>query len=134
MAGRGRIPRRFWVFLFAAPLSVSHSKRRRGKPADLTAKHAADHTAGDLFWWLSYGMKTEGLPGPMPGFAASLDEEERWDMINFLRALSSAERARQMSTLVEPDPWLVAPDFVYRTTTEESRSLKDHRGNEIVML
>ena len=104
------------------------------KPADLTAKHAADHTAGDLFWWLSYGMKTEGLPGPMPGFAASLDEEERWDMINFLRALSSAERARQMSTLVEPDPWLVAPDFVYRPTTEESRSLKDHRGNEIVML
>jgi putative copper resistance protein D len=100
------------------------------KPADLTAKHAADHTAGDLFWWLSYGVKD----GPMPGFAASLEEEERWDMINFLRALSYAERARQMSALVEPDPWLVAPDFVYRTLTEESRSLKDHRGSEIVML
>jgi putative copper resistance protein D len=104
------------------------------KPADLTAKHAADHTAGDLFWWLSHGMKVDGLPGPMPGFAASLEEEERWDMINFLRALSSAERGRQMSALVEPDPWLVAPDFVYRTLAEESRSLKDHRGNEVVML
>jgi putative copper resistance protein D len=104
------------------------------KPADLTAKHAADHTAGDLFWWLSHGMKVDGLPGPMPGFAASLEEEERWDMINFLRALSAAERGRQMSSLVEPDPWLVAPDFVYRTLAEESRSLKDHRGNEIVML
>ena len=55
-------------------------------------------------------------------------------MINFLRALSAAERARQMSALVEPDPWLVAPDFVYRTLNGESRSLKDHRGNEIVML
>ena len=104
------------------------------RPADLTAKHAADHTAGDLFWWLSHGMKVDGMPGPMPGFAASLDEEERWDMINFLRALSSAERARQMSALVEPDPWLVAPDFVYRTLNDDSRSLKDHRGNEIVML
>jgi len=86
------------------------------KPADLTAKHAADHTAGDLFWWLSYGVKDTA----MPGFAASLEEEERWDMINFVRALSYAERARQMSALVEPDPWLVAPDFVYRTLTDES--------------
>jgi putative copper resistance protein D len=111
-----------------------HGKGLKPRPADLTAKHSADHTAGDLFWWLSHGMKVDGAPGPMPGFAASLDEEERWDMINFLRALSSAERARQMSTLVEPDPWLVAPDFVYRTAQEESRSLKDHRGNEIVML
>jgi copper resistance protein D len=100
------------------------------KPADLTAKHAADHTAGDLFWWLSYGVKDTA----MPGFAASLEDEERWDMINFLRALSYAERARQMSALVEPDPWLVAPDFVYRTLTDESRSLKDHRGSELVML
>ncbi len=112
----------------------ANGKGLKPKPADLTAKHSADHTAGDLFWWLSHGMKVDGLPGPMPGFAQSLEEEERWDMINFLRALSSAERARQMSTLVEPDPWLVAPDFVYRTLADESRSLKDHRGNEIVML
>ncbi len=103
-------------------------------PADLTAKHAADHTAGDLFWWLSYGVKKDGVLTPMPGFAASLEDEERWDMINFLRTLSAAERARQMSALVEPEPWLVAPDFVYRTLTDENSSLKDHRGDHIVML
>jgi len=103
-------------------------------PADLTAKHTADHTAGDLFWWLSYGVKKDGALTPMPGFAASLEEEERWDMINFLRTLSAAEQARQMTALVEPDPWLVAPDFVYRTLTDENHSLKDHRGNNIVML
>jgi putative copper export protein/mono/diheme cytochrome c family protein len=107
-----------------------NGKGLKPKPADLTAKHSADHTAGDLFWWLSYGVKDK----PMPGFAASLEEEERWDMINFLRALSAAERARQMSALVEPEPWLVAPDFVYRTLADESRSLKDHRGNNLVML
>jgi copper resistance protein D len=111
-----------------------NGKGLKPRPADLTAKHSADHTAGDLFWWLSHGMKTDGVPNAMPGFAASLDEEERWDMINFLRALSAAERAREMSALVEPEPWLVAPDFVYRAGDEESRSLKDHRGNEIVML
>jgi putative copper export protein/mono/diheme cytochrome c family protein len=107
-----------------------NGKGLKPRPADLTAKHSADHTAGDLFWWLSYGVKDK----PMPGFAASLEEEERWDMINFLRALSAAERARQMSALVEPEPWLVAPDFVYGTRNEESRSLKDHRGNNLVML
>ena len=107
-----------------------NGKGLKPRPADLTAKHSADHTAGDLFWWLSYGVKDK----PMPGFAASLEEEERWDMINFLRALSAAERARQMSALVEPEPWLVAPDFVYGTLNEESRSLKDHRGNNLVML
>jgi len=107
-----------------------NGKGLKPRPANLTAKHTADHTAGDLFWWLSYGVKG----GPMPGFAASLEEEERWDMINFLRALSYAEQARQMSTLVEPDPWLVAPDFIYRTNGTEGRSIKDHRGNSVVLL
>jgi hypothetical protein len=35
---------------------------------------------------------------------------------------------------VEPEPWLVAPDFVYRTVNDENHSLKDHRGSNIVML
>jgi len=111
-----------------------NGKGFKPRPADLTAKHSADHTAGDLFWWLTHGVTKDGSVTPMPGFGASLEEEERWDMINFLRALSAAERARQMSALVEPEPWLVAPDFVYRTLADENRSLKDHRGMNIVML
>lgn len=111
-----------------------NGKGFKPRPADLTAKHSADHTAGDLFWWLTHGVKKDGVLTRMPGFAGSLEEEERWDMVNFLRTLSAAERARQMSALVEPDPWLVAPDFVYRTSTDENRSLKDHRGNNVVML
>jgi putative copper resistance protein D len=111
-----------------------NGKGFKPRPADLTAKHSADHTAGDLFWWLTHGVRRDGVLTPMPGFGASLEEEERWDMINFLRTLSAAERARQMSALVEPEPWLVAPDFVYRTMTDENRSLKDHRGNNVVML
>ncbi len=111
-----------------------NGKGFKPRPADLTAKHSADHTAGDLFWWLTHGVRKDGVLTPMPGFGASLEEEERWDMINFLRTLSAAERARQMSALVEPEPWLVAPEFVYRTMTDENRSLKDHRGNNVVML
>ena len=50
----------------------------RPRPADLTAKHAADHTAGDLFWWLTHGMQGQGdawLPeSPQRGGALGPDQ------------------------------------------------------------
>ena len=101
------------------------------KPADLTAPHANLHTAGDLYWWLSYGVKPSSS---MPGFGQSLSEEERWDLINFLRALSSGERARNLAPVIEAEPRLVAPDFTYGIKSGETRTLKDHRGDRIVLL
>jgi putative copper resistance protein D len=103
----------------------------RPAPADLTAPHANAHTAGDLYWWLSYGVDPTSA---MPGFGASLSEEERWDLINFLRALSSGERARNLAPVIGNEPWLAAPDFTYRTNSGETKTLKDHRGNKIVLL
>jgi len=78
------------------------------RPANLTARHAADHTAGDLYWWLAYGIKETA----MPGYADSLTEEERWDLINFVRALSSGRRARSLASIVETEASLIAPDFL----------------------
>ena len=63
-------------------------------PPDLTARHANAHTAGDLFWWLSHGVKPTSA---MPGFSQSLSVEERWDLINFLRALSSVDARSRIS-------------------------------------
>ncbi len=100
------------------------------KPADLTAKHTGDHTAGDLFWWLTHGIKGS----PMPGFGDRLSGEDRWDLINFLRALSAAEQARPMGPLVEPAPWLVAPDFTFGTGVGPGEALKDNRGWAMVHL
>ena len=102
----------------------------RPKPADLTAQHAATHTAGDLYWWLSHGVKETA----MPGFDQSLTEDERWDLINFLRALSNAERARSLAPVTEAEAWLVAPDFAYGTNRGETKTLKDQRGNKLVLL
>lgn len=99
------------------------------KPADLTAKHTNDHTAGDLFWWLTHGKDKTA----MPGFKDNVSEEGRWDLINFLRTLSSAEQARPMAPLLER-PWLVAPDFIYQTVRGENRSLTEHRGQNVVLL
>jgi copper resistance protein D len=102
----------------------------RPHPADLTAQHTADHTAGDIFWWLTYGK-----PGTaMPGYHERLSEEERWDLINVVRMLSAAEQSRALGPIVSADLRIVAPDFSYSTDFGESRALKDFRGRDHVLL
>lgn len=102
----------------------------RPRPADLTAKHAADHTVGDMFWWL-----TRGIPGSaMPAFADRLSPDARWDVINALRTLAAAERARPLGAGIRPTPWLVAPDFTYTRGVGDARSLKEYRERRLVVL
>jgi putative copper resistance protein D len=102
----------------------------RPRPADLTAPHTGAHTAGDLFWWISHGIRGTG----MPGFQEHLSETDRWDLINFLRTLSAAEQARSLGPLVEPTPWLVAPDFTFGIGVGPGETLKEQRGKVMVHL
>lgn len=100
-------------------------------PADLRAPHTGQHTAGDLFWWVSHGIPR----GAMPGFADALGEEQRWDVINYVRLLGSLEPARWMGPTVDPGrAWLVAPDFSYAVGPSPARSLRDYRGTRHVLL
>ena len=99
-------------------------------PADLTAQHVTDHTAGDLFWWL-----TRGIPGTgMPAFGDQLSVEERWDAINFVRALGGAERSRDLGPVATSRPAVVAPDFTFTTGVGEGRALRDWQGRGVVLL
>lgn len=51
--------------------------------ADLTADHMEAHSDGDLFWWIS-----KGIPRTvMPGFEDSLQPEDRWHLVNYIRGL-----------------------------------------------
>jgi putative copper export protein/mono/diheme cytochrome c family protein/peroxiredoxin len=102
----------------------------RPRPADLTAKHTTDHTAGDLFWWLTHGIRGTA----MPPFEAFLSAEERWDLINAVRALATSEQARLLGPIVSPTLRLVAPDFSYTTAWGDTRSLKDFRSRDAVLL
>jgi putative copper resistance protein D len=100
-------------------------------PADLRAPHTGQHTAGDLFWWVSHGIPR----GAMPGFASTLTEEQRWDVINFVRLLGALEGARWLGPSVDPGrPWLVAPDFSYAVAPAPPRSLRDYRGQRHVLV
>ena len=102
----------------------------RPPPADLTSRHTGNHTAGDLFWWLSHGIRGSA----MPGFQDQLSETDRWDLINFLRALSAAEQARGLGPVVEPVPWVVAPDFTFDLGVGSGESLKEQRGKAMIHL
>jgi mono/diheme cytochrome c family protein len=79
--------------LFRTHCAVCHGAAGRGdgpgaaglnpKPADLTAEHVDDHTDGDIFWWLNYGIAGTA----MPGFATTLSDVERWELIHYIRSL-----------------------------------------------
>jgi putative copper resistance protein D len=100
-------------------------------PADLRAPHTAQHTAGDLFWWISHGIPGSG----MPGFGSRLTEDQRWELINFLRALSAGFGARGMGSTIERDRrWLVAPDFTFTVGPTPPRALKDYRGRNVLVV
>ena len=55
-------------------------------PADLTAAHLWDHSDGELFWWLSHGIDSPEGGLSMSGFADRLTEDERWALIDAVRA------------------------------------------------
>jgi putative copper resistance protein D len=99
------------------------------RPADLRAHHAALHTAGDLFWWISHGRRA------MPAFADRIEVDERWDLVNFVRALGAAESARTLTETIEPErPRIVAPDFSFTVGPTAPRTLREYRGRRAVLL
>ncbi|MGH7805769.1 MAG: c-type cytochrome, partial [Candidatus Binatia bacterium] len=100
-------------------------------PANLTEPHTADHTAGDMFWWLTHGIEDSG----MPPFADVLSPDERWDLVNYLRAFASGYQGRILGSRVSPEkPWLGAIDFNYRLEDDGRGLLRDFRGRAVVLL
>ncbi len=77
-------------------------------PADLTAGHLWAHEDGELFWWLSHGI--EGPEGglAMPGFASQLSADDRWALIDYVRAHNAGIAFRETNAWPVP---VQAPEF-----------------------
>ena len=58
------------------------------RPSDFT-KGFKRQTDGELFWKITTGG------GPMPGYERTLTEEQRWQVIHYLRALEKPTRGPQ---------------------------------------
>jgi putative copper resistance protein D len=79
----------------------------RIRPADLTEPHLFAHSPGDLFWWVSQGRDN----GVMPGFAGVLNPNQRWDVINFIRARAAGVLATEIGPEVATAAAPEVPDF-----------------------
>jgi putative copper export protein/mono/diheme cytochrome c family protein len=116
--------------LYAENCTQCHGLRGKGDgpaatglkvpPADLTAAHVLDHSEGDTFWWLSKGIPESG----MPGFAERLSEDERWDLINWVRTLPVGGLDEGLVTEVGTGPAPRAPDFSYVDAEGKEGSLQ----------
>ncbi len=93
-------------------------------PADLTAAHLWMHADGELFWWLSHGMFTPEGQQVMPGFAARLDEDSRWALIDYIRAHNAGSAKRATGDWPHP---LHAADFGIECASHTLK-LSDLRG------
>lgn len=90
--------------IYAQHCAMCHGPEGRGDgvlaasldppPADLTADHVDDHTDGDIFWWVTYGIEQTA----MPALGNVLSEEERWTVIHFVRSL------RHFAPALQEDP------------------------------
>ena len=101
--------------LFATHCASCHGREGRGdgpagrflrvKPSDLTADHVDSHTDGDFYWWI-----TNGIREVMPPFGFALDEQARWNVIDFVRANADAARLGRTGGKVTNVGYR-APDF-----------------------
>ncbi|HEY3061316.1 MAG TPA: CopD family protein [Chloroflexota bacterium] len=71
------------------------------RPADLRIhSQPGVHTDGEMFYWVSYGF-----PGSaMPAWKDTLTEDERWDVINYIRATFGSTAVPSSTPAVAPSP------------------------------
>ena len=93
--------------------------------------HVEEHTAGDLYHWITFGMEDSD----MPGYADKLAEEGRWDLVNFFHALYRGYQARILTPEIVPNkPFIIPPSFYYGTHDGAGGILQDFREQNSVLL
>jgi copper resistance protein D len=99
------------------------------KPADLTEEHLLSHSEGDLFWWIS-----RGIDHSMPGFNLFMSENQRWDLINFLRARASGVQAQTLSSEIDSAPSPLMPDFAFETGGQQKTLREELRQKPVLLV
>ena len=84
--------------LYNANCSPCHGERGRGdgpaaaglnpRPADHSSPAVQGESDGALFWKLSEGR------APMPGYKKTFTDQQRWELINFIRTLAKNQKKK----------------------------------------
>ncbi|HYC15116.1 MAG TPA: cytochrome c, partial [Stellaceae bacterium] len=99
-------------------------------PADLARQHAANHSDGTLWWWVTRGRGE----GAMPAFGGVLDDQQRWAVVGYLRLQSDAEAARALGPKLDPTLRIRAPDFAMERGGGAQETLTSLHGRRAVLL
>jgi mono/diheme cytochrome c family protein len=54
------------------------------QPADFASSAVSNESDGELFWKITEGKR------PMPRYARTLSEDDRWHLVNYVRSIGSA--------------------------------------------
>ena len=100
-------------------------------PADLTASHLWAHLDGELFWWLARGIEAPDGQPAMPGFAEKLSPDDRWALIDYVRANNAGVAKRETGQWPVP---VAAPALTATCADGTSVTLADLRGKAVRLI
>lgn len=106
-----------------------------GSSVDLLAAETTWRSPGELFWLITHGRPERG----MPELGSQLQEADRWNVINFLHALTMTAFCSggpsRIGPEVRPNSALVpAPDITVSVGRLTPTSLRDLRGRRMALL
>jgi putative copper export protein/mono/diheme cytochrome c family protein len=103
----------------------------RIKPADLTQPHIWEHSDGEMFWWLTHGIDDPEGGLAMPGFDATLSSDDRWAVIDYIRAHNAGLAMQQDSTFDVP---VRAPAIPVACAGVTASTMADLRGHVVLVV
>ncbi len=118
--------------LFGTYCAECHAPREgSGGTADLAAPHIWGHLDGELFWWVTNGVQNAAGDALMPGFGSALSEDDRWSLIDFIRAHNAG---RQAATTGHWSPPVPAPSTPLACADASLSALTDLAMHVVVVV
>jgi mono/diheme cytochrome c family protein len=103
----------------------------RIKPADLTQAHVREHTDGEMFWWMTHGIDDPEGGLAMPGFGLTRSDDDRWALIDYVRAHNVGAAAGRDATLEVP---VRAPELSVACNGVEASTMADLLGHAVLVV
>ena len=92
--------------------------------------HLWEHSDGEMFWWLSHGMDDPEGGLAMPGFEASLSADDRWALIDYVRAHNAGLALQRDEAFDVP---VRAPGFAVTCDGVPASGTADLRGRVMLV-